>query len=93
MGSAEVLDALYSLLLNRSKPEYLWANNEPEFTSEPFKEWLIKVWIRPIQIHPGSPWGNSYNEHFNGTLRSEALNVEWFTTTRQAQTVINQWLR
>jgi putative transposase len=25
-------------------------------------------------------------------LRREILNAEWFATTRQAQTVINQWL-
>ena len=26
-------------------------------------------------------------------LRQEVLNAEWFTSTRQAQIVINQWLR
>jgi hypothetical protein len=34
-----------------------------------------------------------YNERFNGTLRREVLNAEWFATTRQAQVVINTWLR
>ena len=33
------------------------------------------------------------NERFNGTLRREVLNAEWFATTAQAQIVINQWLR
>ncbi|MCP4408846.1 MAG: transposase [Gammaproteobacteria bacterium] len=47
----------------------------------------------PIQIYPGSPWENGYNERFNGTLRHEVLNAEWFATTKQAQIVINQWLR
>jgi len=42
---------------------------------------------------PGSPWENGYNERFSGTLRREALNAEWFSTTKQAQIVINQWLR
>jgi transposase InsO family protein len=51
------------------------------------------VGIKPIRIHPGSPWENGYNERFNGTLRREVLNAEWLGTTRQAQTVINQWLR
>ena len=48
--------------------------------------------IKPINIYPGSPWENGYNERFNGTLRREVLNAEWFSTTRQAQTVINQCL-
>ena len=43
--------------------------------------------------YSGVPWENGYNERFNGTLRREVLNAEWFTTTTQAQIVINQWLR
>ena len=93
MGSAEVLEALYPLLLRRGKPDYLRSDNGPEFSSAPFKDWLLRVGITPIQIYPGSPWENGYNERFNGTLRREILNAEWFATTRQAQTVINQWLR
>jgi putative transposase len=93
MGSSEVLEALYPLLLKRGKLEYLRSDNGPEFSSEPFKEWLTQVSIKPIQIYPGSPWENGYNERFNETLRREVLNAEWFGTTRQAQTVINQWLK
>ena len=93
MGSAEVLDALYPLLINRGKPKYVRSDNGPEFTSSTFKEWLVRVGIQPIHIYPGSPWENGYNERFNGTLRREVLNAEWFATTRQAQVVIHQWLR
>ena len=93
MGSVEVLEALYPLLLSRGKPEYLRSDNGPEFSSTSFKEWLLRVGIQPIQIYPGSPWENGYNERFNGTLRREVLNAEWFATTTQAQTVIDQWLR
>jgi putative transposase len=89
MGSSEVLEALYPLLLKRGTPEYLRSANGPELTSEPFKDRLAKVGIKPIRIYPGSPWENGYNERFNGTLRRELLNAEWFGTTRQAQTVIN----
>jgi len=54
---------------------------------------LTKVGIKPINIYPGSPQENGYKERFNGTLRREVLNVEWFATTWHAQTVINQWLK
>ena len=63
------------------------------FAAEPFQDWLRRVGIEPIRIYPGSPWENGYNERFNGTLRREVLNAEWFTTTRQAQVVINSWLK
>jgi putative transposase len=46
-----------------------------------------------MQIHPGSPRENGYNERFNGTLRREVLNAEWFATIRQAPALINHWLR
>lgn len=93
MGAADVLEVLYPLLLRRGKPEYIRSDNGPEFTAAPFKEWLIRAGIEPIHIYPGSPWENGYNERFNGTLRSEVLNAEWFASIRQAQTAINHWLR
>ena len=93
MGSAEVLEALYPLLLKHGKPEYIRSDNGPEFIAASLQEWLEKIGVKPIQIYPGSPWENGYNERFNGTLRNEVLNAEWFSTTKQAQIVINQWLR
>jgi len=93
MGNAEVLEALYPLFLRHGKPEYIRSDNGPEFSAENFKKWLTKVGIKPIRIYPGSPWENGYNERFNGTLRREVLNAEWFTTLHQARTVIQTWLK
>jgi transposase InsO family protein len=93
MGSSEDLEALYSLLLHRRKPDYLRSENDPEFTCEPLEDSVTKGGIKPINIHPGSPWENGNHERFDGTLRREALNAEWFAAIRQAQTVINQLLK
>ena len=54
---------------------------------------LEKVGIQPMQIYPGSPWRNGYNERFNGTLRREVLNAEWSHSTKQAQIAINVRLK
>jgi putative transposase len=51
------------------------------------------AWHGPHSIYPGSPWENGYNERFNGTLRREVLNAEWFTSIKQTQTVIQTWLK
>ena len=67
--------------------------NGPEFIATALQTWLKKVGIKPIQIYPGSPWENGYNERFNGTLRREVLNAEWFSSIRQAQTVIDKWMQ
>lgn len=93
MNSANVLDALYPLLLRHGKPEYIRYDNGAEFIATALQTWLRKVGIKPIQIDPGSPLENGCNERFNGTLRREVLNAEWFHTTKQAQIVIKTWLR
>ncbi|MEP0943747.1 MAG: IS3 family transposase [Rhizobiaceae bacterium] len=93
MGAEDVLEALYPLLLRHGSPEYIRSDNGPEFAAEAMQELLRRVGIKPIRIYPGSPLESGYNERFNGTLRREVLNAEWFTTTKQAQIVINRWLR
>ncbi|MCB9954912.1 MAG: transposase family protein [Caulobacterales bacterium] len=93
MGSAEVLEALCPLLLKHGKPEFIRSDNGKEFIAEALQEWLKKVGVKPIQIYPGSPWENGYNERFNGTLRREVLNAEWFSTVEQARTAIGIWMK
>lgn len=93
MGNAEVLEALYPLFLKRGKPEHIRSDNGPEFIAKTFQSWLAKVGIKALRIYPGSPWENGYNERFNGTLRAEVLNAEWFATVDQAKTVIGRWIK
>ena len=76
-----------------AKPAFIRSDNGPEFISLHLQDWLKRVGIQPLQIYPGSPWKNGYDERFNGTLRREVLNAEWFHTTKQAQVAINAWLR
>ena len=92
MGSAEVLEVLYRLILKHGKPEHVPSDNGREFQAIHLQEWLTKVGIKPLFIAPGSPWENGYNERFNGTLRREVLNAEWFASVKQAKIVIGKWL-
>lgn len=93
LGSAEVLEALYPLIIKHGKPEYIRSDNGPEFVSKTFQKWLKRVGIEPIHIYPGSTLENGYNERFNGTLRNEILNAKWLQTTCQAQATINFWIK
>ena len=79
--------------MKHGKPEFIRSDNGPEFIATYLQDLLKQVGIKPMQIYPGSPWENEYNERFNGTLRKEVLNAEWFHTTRQAQVAINVWLK
>ena len=93
MNAVDVLGVLHRLLMKHGKPEYIRSDNGPEFIAAQLQDWLKRVGVQPIQIYPGSPWENGYNERFNGTLRREVLNAEWFHSTKQAQVAIKVWLR
>ena len=93
MTANDVLDALHPVLMKHGKPEFIRSDNGPEFVALHFQDWLKRVGTQPLLIYPGSPWENGYNERFNGTLRREVLNVEWFHSTKKAQVAINTWLR
>jgi putative transposase len=55
--------------------------------------WLRDASIGPAFITPGSPWQNGFVESFNGKLRDELLNREWFRSRAEAKMLIEQWLQ
>ena len=85
MGAAEVPEALHPLPLRHGKPAFIRSANGKEFTAQALQNRLMQTGITPLRIHPASPWENGCNERFNGTLRQEILNAEWFSTIEQAR--------
>ncbi len=47
--------------------------------------------VGPAFIAPGSPWQNGFVESFNGKLRDELLNREWFRSRAEAKLLIERW--
>ena len=93
MNAHDVLEAPHLLLIKHGNPEFLRSDNGHEFIAKHLQDWLNRVGIKLMQIYPGSPWENGYNQRFNGTLRKEELNAEWFRSTRQAQVAITVRIR
>ena len=91
LNSKDVVMAISELFLKRGLPEYIRSDNGPEFTAKFVKEWMEKVEVETLFIHPGSPWENGYNESFNGSLRDELLDRELFYTLFEAQVLIERW--
>jgi transposase InsO family protein len=75
------------------KPSYVRSDNGAEFTAAKVMRWLRDQAIGPAFIAPGSPWQNGFVESFNGKLRDELLNREWFRTRAEAKVLIERWRR
>lgn len=91
--SHAVIDVLERLERERGAPVYLRSDNGAEFVAGRVQAWLAANRINTIYIEPGSPWQNAYGESFNGRLRDECLNAEWFASAREAKVVIESWRR
>jgi putative transposase len=74
------------------KPAFIRSDNGAEFTATAVMKWLRDQNVGPAYIKPGSPWQNEFVESFNGKLRDECLNREWFVPRREAKIVIDKWL-
>ncbi|MFZ5927444.1 MAG: integrase core domain-containing protein [Acidobacteriota bacterium] len=47
--------------------------------------------IEVVHIQPGRPMQNGYLESFNGRLRDECLNANWFANLAEAKEKIEAW--
>ena len=79
--------------LFRGYPAAVRTDNGPEFTSRAFLGWAQAKGIRHLLIEPGKPMQNGYIESFNGKLRDECLNEQWFETLHQSRVTIAAWRR
>ena len=75
----------------RGLPETLVMDNGPELTSRAMFEWSRRVSVGLHFIEPGKPAQNAFVESFNGRMRDECLNEEWFTSLAHARAVIEAW--
>jgi len=88
-----VIRVLERLVAERGAPTFIRSDNGPEFIARALKEWLATRQVGTLYIAPGSPWQNAFGESFNGRLRDECLNAEWFYNLAHARVVIEQWRR
>jgi len=84
---------LSRLISQRGAPRYLRSDSGPEFVSRTLRQWTLEQGIESAVIDPGAPWQNGTTESFNGRLRDECLNMEWFRNRTEARIVIEDWRR
>ena len=66
-------------------------DNGPEFAGKALDEWAYRRGVKLNFIRPGKPVENAFAESFNGRLRDECLNINWFMNIKHAREVIESW--
>ena len=89
--SRDVVLTLTRLMRLYGKPAFIRSDQGAEFTATRVMKWLRDMSVGPSFIPPGKPWHNGFVESFNGKLRDECLNREWFRDLRDARAVIESW--
>lgn len=93
LPARSVIKVLQRLVQERGAPGFLRSDNGPEFIAQEVKQWLDAVGVGTIYIEPGCPWQNAFTESFNGRLRDECLNMEWFSSRAEARVVVEKYRR
>lgn len=86
-----VIHVLERVAGERGLPTSIVCDNGPEFAGKLLDRWAYEHGVALQFIRPGKPVENAYCESFNGKLRDECLNANWFASLSDAQRVIEQW--
>jgi len=91
LGGARVVNVLDRLAELRGLPEVITMDNGTEFAGRYLDEWAFRKGVKLNFIRPGKPIENAFAESFNGRLRDECLNTNWFMNLKHAREVIEDW--
>jgi len=87
----DVLDVLSRLMGERGAPNYIRSDNGSEFIARQVRQWLEELGVETMYIEPGAPWQNGYAEAFNSRLRDEFLEMNYFTSVKEARQLARRW--
>jgi putative transposase len=86
-----VCGVLDRLVWFNGMPEIITVDNGPEFIGKALDAWAYRHGVKLVFNRPGKPVDNTYIESFNGRLRDECLNMNWFMSLDHAREVIEAW--
>ena len=89
--SQDVINALKQAIDERDVPERIWCDNGKEFTSRIMDVFAYLQGITMQFSRPGTPTDNAFIESFNGRLRQDCLNHNWFTDMEEVQKTLEMW--
>ena len=72
-------------------PLRIQVDNGSEFISKALDKWAYENRVTLDFSRPGKPTDNPFIESFNGSLRDECLNTNWFLSLDDAKEKIETW--
>ncbi len=92
LGGDDVARVLDRVALQRGAlPEKIRVDNGTEFTSKRLDQWAYLRKVRLNFSRPGKPSYNGIIEAFNGRVRAECLNENWFLSLEDAKEKVESW--
>ena len=85
LPAKRVVQALDEIALERGYPRWIVLDNGPEFRSVALDAWAHEHGVVLGFIDPGKPMQNAVVESYNGRMRDECLNVNWWSTIEEAR--------
>lgn len=87
----DVVATMEHIKAMRGKPKRVQVDNGSEFISKALDLWAYENDVVLDFSRPGKPTDNAHIESFNGSLRDECLNLNWFLSVEDAQEKIEAW--
>jgi len=91
IGGQRVVEMLMRVGREHSLPRTIRVDNGPEFISKRLDQWAYLNGVELDFSRPGKPTDNGLIEAFNGRLRQECLNENWFLSLEDAREKVEEW--
>ena len=91
LNGKRVVEVMERLQTTCGLPQTIKVDNGSEFISKAMDEWAHHNGVKLDFNRPGKPTDNAFIESFNGRLRQECLNQNWFTSLADARQLIEAW--
>jgi len=89
--AGRVVEVLEKVAAESGLPKTIRVDNGTEFTSKVLDQWAYSNGVELDFTRPGKPTDNAFIESFNGRVRQECLNENWFLSLADARLKVEEW--
>jgi putative transposase len=86
-----LIEVLDRVVLKSCLPNLIRVDNGTEFTSKVLDQWAYSSDVKLDFSRLGKPTDNAFIESFNGLVRQECLNENWFLSLADARHKVEKW--